>query len=72
MLPARRSHRKAVGSWCYLLTGAYRGPTRVSFGWHRGTMYKDLWLETNKYARVIFHPKCAQHGRNACTIYSVR
>ena len=32
MLPARRVHRKAVGSSCYLLTGAYRGPTRVSFG----------------------------------------
>ena len=32
MLPARRSHRKAVGSSCYLLTGVYRGPTRMSFG----------------------------------------
>ena len=32
MLPARRGHRKAVGSSWYLLTGAYRGPTRVSFG----------------------------------------
>jgi hypothetical protein len=36
------------------------------------TYWEPDWLETKKHARVIFHPKRVQHGRNARTIYSVR
>eukprot|EP00966_Prymnesium_polylepis_P031635 735900-Prymnesium_polylepis.1 len=40
--------------------------------WNFRTQCRNTCGLRSKSTRVIFHPKRAQHGRNASTIYSVR